>query len=255
MTTKKQNPDKNKLREKIKKELTTIYPENEYYALTLLGTSDGRIQHGAYTHWVGWVDDKPGREIRQASIVNAERLAETWRDLGENCIVVNNTFGVMMFLQNGGNALVKKELAEKHMKYMVVPDETAFDGSLGFKSLKNIPVQAFKRATRPKQRMRIIKRDLYRCRICGRNPDNHTDIELHVHHIRPWSKGGLTEDDNLITLCDTCHNGLEPHEEHSLFSYIEQDKLALKKDIRNKEFLEGVRIYRVIVQKDLAEID
>jgi hypothetical protein len=46
----------------------------------------------------------------------------------------------------------------------------------------------------------IRKRDGYQCTQCDA-----TDVELHVHHVVPLSKGGSNESDNLVTLCDYCH--------------------------------------------------
>jgi hypothetical protein len=69
--------------------------------------------------------------------------------------------------------------------------------------------------------MAVLHRDGRRCRICGRNPDDNVDIVLHVHHIRPWALGGATEVSNLITLCHTCHGGLEPHFDPNLYEYVE----------------------------------
>jgi len=45
-----------------------------------------------------------------------------------------------------------------------------------------------------------------------------------VHHIKPFSEGGLTEKNNLITLCKTCHDGLYPHFDYSLYSLIDIEK-------------------------------
>lgn len=90
--------------------------------------------------------------------------------------------------------------------------------------------------------MQILKRDGRRCRICGRNPDNHVDLELHLHHIRPWEKGGVTDPKNLITLCHTCHSGLDPHHDPSLFSYLRPDGASDSL----KAFFEGVTNYRRI---------
>lgn len=50
-----------------------------------------------------------------------------------------------------------------------------------------------------KIRKKVFKRDHYQCRVCG-----DTDA-LTVHHITPRGEGGTDDLDNLITLCDACH--------------------------------------------------
>ena len=51
----------------------------------------------------------------------------------------------------------------------------------------------------------ILKRDHFRCVICGRSAED--GVKLHVDHIIPVSKGGKTEYSNLRTLCDACNFG------------------------------------------------
>lgn len=51
----------------------------------------------------------------------------------------------------------------------------------------------------------VLKRDGFRCVICGRTADD--GVKLHVYHIKPVSKGGKTEYENLRTLCDQCNFG------------------------------------------------
>jgi len=51
----------------------------------------------------------------------------------------------------------------------------------------------------------ILKRDKFRCQICGRSAED--GVKLHVDHIIPISKGGLTEWNNLRTLCQDCNLG------------------------------------------------
>ena len=53
-----------------------------------------------------------------------------------------------------------------------------------------------------KMRFSIYKRDGYRCRRCGRS-GMFNDLE--IDHIRPISKGGKTEYNNLQTLCRRCN--------------------------------------------------
>ncbi|MBE5935809.1 MAG: HNH endonuclease [Lachnospiraceae bacterium] len=51
----------------------------------------------------------------------------------------------------------------------------------------------------------ILKRDNYRCQICGVTAKE--GAKLHVDHIKPIAKGGKTQPDNLQTLCDRCNLG------------------------------------------------
>lgn len=53
-------------------------------------------------------------------------------------------------------------------------------------------------------RWAILVRDGHRCRGCGATAQ---ESRLHVDHIVPWSKGGLTVAENLQTLCDDCNIG------------------------------------------------
>lgn len=51
------------------------------------------------------------------------------------------------------------------------------------------------------RREAILNRDNYTCQICGKK---HTRLE--VHHIIFRSQGGTDDENNLITLCEDCHN-------------------------------------------------
>lgn len=63
------------------------------------------------------------------------------------------------------------------------------------------------RSIGPRLRFQIFKRDNYRCCICGASPKARDDVELHIDHIIPWSKGGETLESNLQTLCSSCNLG------------------------------------------------
>ena len=51
------------------------------------------------------------------------------------------------------------------------------------------------------RREAVLHRDKYTCQICGKK---HTKLE--VHHIVYKSQGGTDNEDNLITLCEDCHD-------------------------------------------------
>jgi 5-methylcytosine-specific restriction endonuclease McrA len=48
-------------------------------------------------------------------------------------------------------------------------------------------------------RQQILRRDGWRCQSCG------TMSNLEVHHRQSRSHSGADSDENLITLCTTCH--------------------------------------------------
>lgn len=56
-------------------------------------------------------------------------------------------------------------------------------------------------------RFLVMKRDNFKCVICGRSPAKDQNVELHVDHIIPYSKGGETVIENLQTLCSDCNLG------------------------------------------------
>jgi len=51
----------------------------------------------------------------------------------------------------------------------------------------------------------VLTRDGYTCRSCASNKKN---TKLHVHHIVFRSNGGTDTKNNLITLCESCHDKL-----------------------------------------------
>jgi hypothetical protein len=62
-----------------------------------------------------------------------------------------------------------------------------------------------------RQRFRVMLRDRFCCRLCGRSPATLPGLQLHIDHIVAWSKGGETVDENLQTLCSDCNYGKCDH--------------------------------------------
>jgi hypothetical protein len=61
------------------------------------------------------------------------------------------------------------------------------------------------------QRTRILERDGYRCRRCGwsvGDPPAHGKRFVEVHHGIAVAHGGGSEDENLETLCNVCHDAI-----------------------------------------------
>ena len=53
-----------------------------------------------------------------------------------------------------------------------------------------------------KRRLEVLQRDKSTCQMCGAKAP---EVELHIDHIIPVSKGGSNEIDNLQVLCKPCN--------------------------------------------------
>lgn len=60
----------------------------------------------------------------------------------------------------------------------------------------------YSRGIPPKLRARLLKISNFRCAECGANLH---ETGHHIDHIIPFSRGGLTKEDNLQALCPTCN--------------------------------------------------
>lgn len=72
----------------------------------------------------------------------------------------------------------------------------------GSKAMKS--TQPNNREVTPTQRFRILSRDKFTCRYCGRSSP---EVKLVVDHSTPVCRGGTSEDDNLVTACSLCNTG------------------------------------------------
>lgn len=57
------------------------------------------------------------------------------------------------------------------------------------------------------QRFRVLRRDSFKCVLCGNSPAVDPACVLHVDHILPFSRGGRTTDENLRSTCEKCNLG------------------------------------------------
>ena len=80
----------------------------------------------------------------------------------------------------------------------------------------------------PALRRAIIHRDGNRCAIDGCNSRN----RLQVHHITPWSEGGPTESDNLITVCWYHHHIVIHQHGYKLYHHPKHGRIRFKQPQR-----------------------
>lgn len=187
-------------------------PDEAYYRLTRLATDDGLLLKSTHTEWVGFTESKPRREIREASLLDGSKCRSILHSMGQTCLLINSEEELKLWYAFGGNAVIVEDVAQARLSSEIGPRETATaSGAFGFVDISVLSASQCQHAPSKKLRMKVLDRDGRRCFICGRSPANYVDLELHVHHIVPWGNGGITEQENLVTLCGTCHDGLDPH--------------------------------------------
>lgn len=83
--------------------------------------------------------------------------------------------------------------------------ETEPDGT----TAKYTPTRNGRGPREPSLRLRflVMRRDHFKCVLCGRTPATDPATELHIDHSVAWSKHGRTKMSNLRTLCSQCNLG------------------------------------------------
>jgi hypothetical protein len=235
---------------RLREEMSHPVEGADYYSITLISPDGESVVCDVFTEWVDFaIVDGRRHEVRQAAVVQWEWAHNLYELIGREPLVVSTERQLTLFFALGGTGLIETKLAREQMPETLEPSVSVQDGLMGFRALGLIvdPL-ALRRAPTAKRRMAVLDRDDRRCKICGRRPDDHEDLELRVHHVRPWSHGGLTEEQNLVTLCNTCHNGLEPHFDPTLFRYSAQPQVSGD----DSEYHEGVARYRALVSNTLG---
>lgn len=59
----------------------------------------------------------------------------------------------------------------------------------------------------PSVRLKVFKRDCFKCVYCGESPASSPKVILEIDHIQPLAKGGANSLENYQTLCHYCHAG------------------------------------------------
>ena len=248
----------------LRSRMSDLFPSHEilegvtYFAITLGADENGKSWSDTQTYWTGFADDNHRIEIRKIRPVIAKKLAVGWKNLRQPFCVVNDDDGFVRWQLDGGHALITEEQTLKHIPQELEPRPCVMEGALGFTDLNRLPKTAFQKAPSPKLRMEVLKRDEYRCMICGQRPADDVNIQLHAHHIRPYGKRGVTTGKNLISLCHTCHAGLQPHYEYTLFELLDKrfsDSDGQLKQRALKEYISSVQNYRKSLVSFLGEIE
>ena len=147
-----------------------------------------------------------GLRVKHENKISDERLLENilrvWTELGRQPTIVDLSRPPSQF----GEAPYRRRFGTwtRALKQFVI-----FAGKQELRLPHRMPVPVFSPVRVPslQLRFRVMQRDQFRCRTCGKSPANDRGVELHVDHVAPWSLGGKTVEENLQTLCSSCNMG------------------------------------------------
>lgn len=97
-----------------------------------------------------------------------------------------------------------------------------------------------------KKRFEVLKRDNFRCQYCGKTGK---DVTLEVDHIKPKSKWGTDDMENLITCCRECNMGKWNEEINSRDSAFSVKIKDLSERVIKQFFKERNESYKETIDK------
>ena len=152
-----------------------------------------------------------GLYVQKHSYISKEELMrnmkKVWDSLGRQPVYKDMCYPLSGY---GGSTYIKKFGSwQKSLEAFVVKQAG------GIKYKRDYKARLYKSKRKHKSRLNInlslryniLKRDNFKCRLCGASPAIKRGVTLHIDHIIPRSAGGETISENLQTLCSDCNYG------------------------------------------------
>lgn len=176
----------------------------------------------------GWNKAKEAANLKIGRLYNStdedfyENIFEVWQTLGrqpkyQEMTAPLSKLNISSYERKFGTWRVA---LENFIEYINSKEDVIYSKPAPPKELIDIPTpktpvqnkkvsknQRTNRTANLRQRFRVMKRDGFKCVLCGASPAMNPGCVLHIDHIIPWSRGGETIEENLRTLCSTCNLG------------------------------------------------
>ena len=160
---------------------------------------------GGYAYFSTFTSGEPGRsihEIRTPSRVDDERFHKALAEIGQVAVHVSSEKQYRTWLHLHGWAIVDAEFARKSIPQWLKKHPCLKSALGSFIDVSIASPATMKRTLRGLQKRKIHERDGNQCLRC--NSREH----LTLQHVQPYSHGGETNSNNLVTLCDPCNQEL-----------------------------------------------
>jgi predicted restriction endonuclease len=198
--------DLKKVASSLKKKTLT---EAEYNGLGTYCARTFEIRFGAWKKALAKAGLQPTRETHVSDEEYFANMEQLWEKLGRQPHYSDihkpfSSYSIGAYVRRFGTW---RKALEKFVAYINKKEHISSEA--GIKSLKIEPTTRHKTSRTINWRLRflVMRRDDFKCKICGVSPAIKPGTILHVDHIKAWTKGGETVTENLHTLCNQCNIG------------------------------------------------
>lgn len=188
-------------KEKIRQEIRTALREkDEWLLISLSRKSAGAISISSDTVWHGFDDHKELRGPRWRTLASALEVS----DIGYKWIVAGELSACVLFKQLLNNNVPRGVIMHASAVERWAPEcakvKPALNSIRGFLN-PTLPENKSLAASRPGRATRKrMKSDV--CALCGSTKD------ITLHHLVYRECGGATEEENLLSVCRSCHDDI-----------------------------------------------
>jgi hypothetical protein len=155
------------------------------------------------THTIFDAYSTSGRELRSADTVSGKHFAEAAKLFGQKVLVVKTPDKYTRWLYLGGWAIVTVSFARDHMQQWLKKAECIKASTNIFTDVEIVSPSALRHYTSQGRKKHVLSRDKGSCLVCNATEDD--GVKLTMQHVRPFSRGGETTAQNLVTLCESCN--------------------------------------------------
>lgn len=180
-----------------------IYENMDQYQELISQVRENRIRYGEY---IEELEDHPEKAIRRdarlcgLSVKKYRKVEDRLLEKEQQTPRTSTSAScIVSYTSPQGRNHYEKEYDFDYDEVVELLDEVSGRDS------RKASMQYERSLVTPKLRYQVMKRDGFRCQLCGRRSGD--GVELHVDHIVPISKGGKSDMSNLRTLCDYCNIG------------------------------------------------
>lgn len=160
-----------------------------------------------------------GRELRKPDPVNVKLFSETAILFRKKLSIIQSVEEYNDWLYLRGWAIVEPNMAKSNMMQWLKSAECIKAPTGIYTDVEIVSPSALKHRTKPRRKKHILGRDKQTCLVCGATEDD--GVKLTMQHVLPYSKGGETTAQNLVTVCEPCNRKLGTEEVTELYKKAE----------------------------------